>query len=146
MIPWCVCNITLCGAMPAHLIFMADLFLDVRSETPALRRIVLLLERLHEETAADKGLQELEEVVASMHQAGLAGRPVPARALEELMHVLTGLPPPCPSPGCGAVCALLRANVLAETRDLLPRLSSACTLPQNVRQLPSPVAVGTRAS
>lgn len=100
---------------------MLQTFIDPRQEGPALRRAAVLLERARQDSG-DFETAELEAAIATMRRAAAAGRLVHYSALDRMAAMLVHLAPqPCGrDAGLGEI---VRRNALAETRELLLRLS-----------------------
>lgn len=103
---------------------MARAFIDPRDEAPALRRAAALLERVREDGGArDSELTLLQDGIVEIQRAAAAGRPIRPSAIDRLTGVLARVPAPASCPRDASIEDLVRWNALAETREVLVRLS-----------------------
>lgn len=103
---------------------MARPFIDPGDEAPALRRAAVLLERVREDGGArDSELSLLQTGIVEMQRAASDGRAIQPSAIDRLTDVLARVAPQASCPRDASIEDLVRWNALAETRELLSRLS-----------------------
>lgn len=114
---------------------MGRVFIEPKREAPAIRRAAVLLERaLEDGEERDSGIKLLQDGLGTIQRAAQAGRWIPEKAIDRLEAALDRVSLPPAASDAGRAHDLVRSNALAETRELVTRLSHSSRGRSRVRR------------